>query len=181
MEVNETNTSVGFVVKGEGEKIIKKQGDKIMKKIIVLSAIAAVGLTGVLLISNAASAQGFGRGMHNSTGSLMGGRLGSANMLQSRVQALGMSQQDLQNELNSGKTMVDILQEKGLTLDQFHQKMEDQMKAYLQTLVSQGQITQAQADQRMQVIEQMHDSHLNGTTGYGMGMMGAGRGMMGGF
>lgn len=151
---------------------------------MVLSAVAAIGLTGFVLLSNVASAQGFGQGWLRGNGGMMGmmsGNLNRGSMPQVMAQVLGMSQQDLQNQLASGKTMAEILQGKGLTLDQFHQKMEDQMKIYLQTLVSQGQITQAQADQQMQFIEQMHDSHLNTTTGYGVGMMGSGRGMMGGF
>ncbi|MCL5774646.1 MAG: hypothetical protein M1333_00375 [Patescibacteria group bacterium] len=152
-----------------------------MKKIIALSAVAAVGLTGLVLFSNVAKAQSFGWGRHQNTNRMIGIGINGNNTLQARAQALGMSQQDLQNELNSGKTMADILQEKNLTLDQFHQQMEDQTRAYLQSLVSQGQITQIQADQRMQFIEQMHDSRLNGAAGYGIGMMGAGRGMMGGF
>ena len=155
-----------------------------MKKIMTLSAVAAVGLTGFVLVSNVASAQGFGQGWLRGNGgmaSMMSGGLNRGSMSQVMAQALGISQQDLQNQLASGRTMSDIIQAQGLTLDQFHQKMEDQMKAYLQTLVSQGTITQAQADQRMQFIEQMHDNHSTTGTGFGMGMMNHGGGMMGGF
>ena len=152
-----------------------------MKKIIVLSAIVATGLTGYVLLSNVASAQGLGRSWQQTNNNIKGTANLGDNMLQARAQALGMSRQDLQNELNGGKTMADILQSKGLTLEQFHEKMEEQMKTYLQNLVTKGQITQAQADQRMQFIEQKHKSQTSPGTGLGMGRPGSGHGMMRGF
>ena len=148
-----------------------------MKKIALLGAIAAIGVAGTLVVTNTVSAKGFGqgRGLNNGINSqnsatMKGRGLYRGNQLQFAAQSLGLSQEDLQAQLNSGKTLNTILQEKGMTLDQFHQKMEEQMKAYLQTLVSQGQITQAQADQRIQFMEQRQDNCTG--TNFGMGRMG---------
>ncbi len=132
-----------------------------MKKIALLGAIAAIGIAGTLVVTNTVSAKGFGQGRG----------LYRGNQMQFVAQSLGLNQEDLQAQLNSGKTLSAILQEKGMTLDQFHQKMEERMKAYLQTLVSQGQITQGQADQRTQFMAQRHDN----CTGIGLGLGRMGR------
>jgi len=61
--------------------------------------------------------------------------------------ALGMTTDELQSALESGKTLQDLLTEQNLTLAQLQEKMQAAKEAALQQAVTDGVITQDQADQ----------------------------------
>ena len=65
-----------------------------------------------------------------------------------------MSETDLQNELNKGKTFNQIATEKGVDLNSMHEQMEVFQKIRLQALVDQGTITKEQMQERLDFMEQ---------------------------
>lgn len=68
---------------------------------------------------------------------------------------LGMSPQELRQELQSGKTLQEIAAAKGLSLDQLKQQWLARKKAELQELVSQGKLTQEKADEILSRLEKV--------------------------
>ncbi len=98
-------------------------------------------------------------------------------MFQQQADLLGVSVEDIKNAWAQGKTLEDLATEKGITLEQLRQKMQEQRQAHIKTqlqqLVSQGVITQAQADQRLQVMQTQGANGKMGK-GFGRGMHGMG-------
>ena len=94
------------------------------------------------------------------------------------AQALGIDEQTLVSELQSGKTLAQLAQEKGVDLATVTAAAQTTMKQHLDELVAAGMLTQAQADARLSLMQHHWDDMpmLNGT-GYGM-MGGMGRGGM---
>ena len=70
---------------------------------------------------------------------------------------LGLTVDEVKAAWAEGKTMLDLAKEHGITEEALQQKMKDarltQMKANIQNLVSQGIITQAQADARISFMQ----------------------------
>lgn len=100
-------------------------------------------------------------------------------MFQQQADLLGISVDEAKNAWAQGKNLRQLAQEKGISQDQLQQKMLDlrkqQMKHHLQDLVSQGVITQSQADQRSAYIDQQTQQNGKGSgRGHGRGMMGMG-------
>ncbi len=63
------------------------------------------------------------------------------------AQALGMSVEQLRSAREEGKSLDDLIKEKGLTYAQMRQALLEAAKAAVQQAVADGVITQAQADQ----------------------------------
>lgn len=63
---------------------------------------------------------------------------------------LGITPEELQAELESGKSMADIVSEHGLTLEQFRQKQQELREAEILRQLNEGKITQEQADKMLQ-------------------------------
>ncbi|GEA15411.1 hypothetical protein E308F_16550 [Moorella sp. E308F] len=79
---------------------------------------------------------------------------------------LGMSPADLANELKSGKTLADIAQEKGMTLDQLKEKLVAQEKQTLDQKVAQSQMTQDAENKILSRLEQMDLNRIGKFGGY---------------
>ncbi|MBI4708778.1 MAG: hypothetical protein HY764_01075 [Candidatus Portnoybacteria bacterium] len=136
-----------------------------------------------LAIAGVASAQGwfhfgmFGMGTaNNATPEQMAQQ--QQTMFQKEADLLGVGIDDVKNAWAQGKTLEELAKEHNITTEQLKQKMTDQRKQqmtdYLKTLVDQGVITQAQADQRMQFMEEhmgqmtkMMGKHGKGFGGFG--------------
>jgi hypothetical protein len=126
----------------------------------------------------------FGRGM-------MGGAGGygfDSVMLPSLAKALGLTQEQLQAEFAAGKSALDIATAKGISAEKLQADFLAAHKAALQQLVTDGKLTQAQADAMQDRADDQDHPCLTGTVtpgqGFGPGgMMGGGgrggRGMMG--
>ncbi|MFZ5632508.1 MAG: DUF2680 domain-containing protein [Bacillota bacterium] len=67
---------------------------------------------------------------------------------------LGITPDQLKEELKSGKTWQQILSDHGLTIEQFQQKMLENKKEALAKAVSEGKMTQEQADKMIKRMEQ---------------------------
>jgi hypothetical protein len=141
------------------------------KKYLIYAILPAVGLA--VLAGGIASANGFfGFGASLSPDEIASRQQA---MFQQEAQILGISLDDVKAAWAAGKTMKQIMDEKGISQDQVQQRINDmrtaQLKSNLQTLVDKGVITQAQADQRLQTMQNMMQN--KGSKGM--------RGMMGGF
>lgn len=81
------------------------------------------------------------------------------NRFQEVATLLGISVQEVKQAWAEGKTIQQLATAHGITAEQLKQKMIDaraqQMKGHLKILVDKGVITQAQADQRLAVMQNM--------------------------
>ncbi|MCC6178268.1 MAG: hypothetical protein IT305_23435 [Chloroflexi bacterium] len=93
---------------------------------------------------------GFGMNVPAENGPRAGGREAMRGGPWLAAQVLQMQPQDLRAALKSGKTLAQIAQDKGVSRDQFKQQLTDAMKSRLSQAVSQGRMTQPQADQVLQ-------------------------------
>ncbi len=122
--------------------------------VVPLLAVAAFGL------SDVASAHGWMGGMKNATPDEIAAR--HEEMFKEKAQILGMNVSEVKNKWAEGKTMQEIAEEKGITQDDLRAKMRElrltEMKSALQSLVSKGVITQAQADQRLKFIQEKNQN-----------------------
>ena len=91
---------------------------------------------------------------------------------------LGVQPADLMSSLQSGKTLAQIATEKGKTRDDLKAYLTSQEKTRLASAVTDGKLTQAQADQRLADLSSRLDEMIDrtGPAGgpRGMGPRGAG-------
>ncbi|RJO59691.1 hypothetical protein C4546_01240 [Candidatus Parcubacteria bacterium] len=135
-----------------------------MKKIFIYSlpVLAAV----VFLGANSVSAKG---PQNTQRG------IGYQAMLETKAKTLGLTSEQLQQELVSGKTLLEIAQSKGINLDKIKSQVQTQQKIRLDAMVKAGIITQSQADERLRSIQSRQaDCTGNGNFAQGRGF---GRGM----
>ncbi|WAM34267.1 hypothetical protein [Caldicellulosiruptor morganii] len=92
---------------------------------------------------------------------------------------LGMKKEDIQKQIQSGKTFLDILKDKGLTLDQFKSKLLDALYSKIDQAVKDGRITGDTANILKQNLKQKLDS-WDGKTPF-FGFKASGRGFGKGF
>ena len=148
------------------------------KKYWFYAGLPALGL--LLLGTGIASAHGFGGGMGMGMG--FGNNLTPAqisanqqSMFQKEADILGISLDDVKTAWAKGENLQQLAQDHGITQAQLTQKIQDariaEIKTQLQNLVSGGVITQAQADQRLQFMQNLQTN--NKGRGH-MGMMGLG-------
>ncbi len=88
-------------------------------------------------------------------------RFGARIELQKAAEALGMTQADLQTQLQSGKTLAQVAQEKGVTTQTLVDALLAQPKADLAQQVASGRITQAQADEELQELTNRIQTLIN--------------------
>ncbi len=102
----------------------------------------------------------------------------SAPMYAAIADALGIDQQTLITELQSGKTLAQLATEYGVNLDSLTATLQTATQTHMQAMIDAGLITQAQADAHLALMADHWDDMpmLNGTS-YNY-MMGAGRGGM---
>lgn len=69
------------------------------------------------------------------------------------AQALGLSEDELKALLKEGKTIEEIAQQQGMTMEQLQQKMKELKIQAIQQAVKDGKITQEKAEQMIQKIQ----------------------------
>lgn len=123
-----------------------------MKKYLIYSlmglGVLALSTTAVLAAGKNDSGQlkRIGQGWHL-------GWLGG-NGFEQKAQLLGITAEELKTQIKSGKTFAQIAAENGLTEEQFRAKMLESMKQRLDQLVSEGRITQEEADRKLQLMQE---------------------------
>ena len=136
-----------------------------MKKIMVAVVIGSLIAGTVAWYATGVYARG-GRGQ--GLNSWSGPRYGYTQMLETRAQILGVTTEELQKQLDAGKSMGDIAKEKSPTPEEFHQKMLAAQKIHLENLVKAGVLTQEQLETRVRLMEQHYadcdcDENCDGT------------------
>jgi len=95
---------------------------------------------------------------------------------------LGITADEMKNYWSQGKNISEIAKEKGISADDLKAKMQAtklaQQKEWLQTLVTEGKITQAQADARLKFMSERQAKAGNMKGGHrGRAPMGVGFGL----
>jgi len=152
-------------VEGKGrEKLELKKFNSMKKKYLIYTILPAMAFS--VLGAGIASAYGWFGGFGNLSSDEIATR--QQTIFQNEAQILGISIDELKEDWAEGKTTRQIMQEKGITEEQVQTRMKDlqtqQMRSFIQALVDKGVITQAQADKRLQV---MQNQLQNGKMGRG--------------
>ena len=79
--------------------------------------------------------------------------MGKGRNLDDMANVLGITADQLKTDLQSGKKIQDIVTEHGLTMNQFQQKMQELRKDAISKAVTDGKLTQEQADKILQKNE----------------------------
>ncbi len=171
-----------------------------MKKFIVIGVLAAVLLAG-LGVAGVAYAQtqtppvpedGYvpgmmggrgGRGMMGGGGMMGANRLAQDGttgplhdlMVAAMAEAFGVTPEEIQAAHDGGNTMWDLAQEKGLTQEQFVEKMLQARTQALEQAVAAELITQEQADWMLTRMSRMGSNGAGGCMGGAQGGRGGGR------
>lgn len=109
--------------------------------------------------------QGWGKGMGPGMGWLgrgMGGFMGD-NLLSVAADKLGMKLTELLTELQNGKSIADVAEEKGVDTQTIVDAYMAKVKEKLDEAVADGRITQKQADYQLQQIQQRVTDQLDNT------------------
>jgi hypothetical protein len=136
-----------------------------MKKLVLIGSIVIVAIIALAAAGFAYAqepqptepvpfGQGYGPGMMGRGG--MMGRWGQGStgqygpmheyMVGAMAEALGLTDEELDTELAAGKTMWQVAEAKGLSLEEFQTLMVDARKAAFEKMVADGVLTQEQAD-----------------------------------
>ncbi len=109
-----------------------------------------------------------------------GGGQGYETVLTNKADILGVSVEELKEMTSNGKTFSDIAQEQGISKDELHETMKENMQNRVNQLVSEGIITQDQADQRLERMQEnlancadrgnLKSRQHGGSRGMGMGI-----------
>jgi len=127
-----------------------------MKKIIT---IALVSLSVLAVSGTALAFGGWGMGGFANNATPQEQAEHFTAMLSEKAQLFGVSIEQMKASWAEGMGIKDIAQEQGLSFEELQVKMQAQRKQniqeHLQVLVNQGVITQAQADARLEQMENM--------------------------
>ena len=96
--------------------------------------------------------RGFGGPMRHRHGDVMG----------AAAEVLGMTQADLMEQLRDGNSLAQVAEAQGMSVDDFKAALLDKIKAQLDELVADGDLTQEQADDIYQRTEENINDIVNG-------------------
>ena len=105
-------------------------------------------------------------------------RFGPSVAYEALSKLLGMTPQEINDARKAGKTLSDLGKDKGVTDQQLVDALVGNHKAYLDQAVTDGKLTQKQADWLLQAAQTMAQLQLTNPFAMGRGGMGF---MMGGF
>jgi len=90
--------------------------------------------------------------------------------LSTAATVLGMTEADLRTALQGGQTLVQVAQDKGVAVDTLITKLVDAEKTRIAQAVTDGKLTQAQADERLADLKAEITERVNSTrTAHGDG------------
>ncbi|MFH1890956.1 MAG: hypothetical protein ABIJ91_05355 [Candidatus Kuenenbacteria bacterium] len=108
-----------------------------------------------LALAGTASAHGLWGGFRNATPQEIAQH--QTERFQNQSDLLGVSVDEVKSAWAQGKTMRELAEEKGISQEDLHAKIkaarEQRMKDYVQALVDNGVITQEQANQRLEFMQ----------------------------
>jgi len=124
---------------------------------VALPVLAAIMIAGASTVS----AHGWFGGMMRGSVSAEQAAQHQAAMFEEQAGALGISGEQVKAGWAEGKNLKEIAEANGISEAEFESKMEaartQRMTEHMNALVSQGIITQEQAEQRLQFMEQRHE------------------------
>ncbi len=93
-----------------------------------------------------------------------GGRKGQGcgQVKDAAAEVLGMTRKELKDELKDGNSLAEVAEAQGMSVEDFEAALLDRVQAQLGELVADGDLTQEQADDIFQRIEENIDSILSG-------------------
>ena len=87
-------------------------------------------------------------------------------MFQKKAEILGITVDEFKAGWSEGKTLRDIAEEQGITSEQLQEQMgqerEERMRERLDTLVENGVVTQEQADQKLNFMQERFENMRSG-------------------
>ncbi len=95
-------------------------------------------------------------------GGLHHGGLGHFEQLDAAADYLGITEAQLRADLAAGKTLAQVAEDRGKSVDGLIQAMTDAVKERLDAAVTAGRITQAQADAVLADVKQRITDRVNG-------------------
>jgi polyhydroxyalkanoate synthesis regulator phasin len=95
-------------------------------------------------------------------GGLHHGGLGHFEQLDAAADYLGITEAQLRNDLAAGKTLAQVAEDRGKTVDGLVQAMTNAVKERLDAAVAAGRLTQAQADTVLADVKQRITDRVNG-------------------
>ena len=81
-------------------------------------------------------------------------------MVERHAEILGLDPEDLKVDLENGKTFKEIISESGLTREEILEKKKSFFTDKINGLLESGEITQEQADQKLEKLENMKKKHF---------------------
>jgi hypothetical protein len=106
---------------------------------------------------------------------------GPGHVMDAAAEALGMTQDDLMEQLRDGASLAEVAEAQGKDIEAFKTALLDQVKAQLDELVAENDLTQDQADDIFQRAEENIDDIVSGEgCPGGIGGMRGGKGGPGG-
>ncbi len=87
---------------------------------------------------------------------------GPGHVMDAAAEALGMTQDDLMEQLRDGASLAGVAEAQGMSVDDFKADLLDQVKAQLDELVAENDLTQDQADDIFQRVEENIDDIVSG-------------------
>jgi hypothetical protein len=139
--------------------IYRKVGAEVRKINHMKKKIVITSLLGLAVLATIGAGTAQARGWMGMGGAATPAEQAQFQQEKFQVQAniLGLSADEVKNAWAQGQTVRELAESKGISQEQLQQKMQEtrqvQMKEHLQALVSQGVITQAQADQRLKFMQ----------------------------
>lgn len=122
--------------------ITQEQADKVVEALLAAGPKGGMGGPG-------GPGGGFGKG-HGGPG------------LEAAATALGLTEDELRTELQAGKTIADVAKDKGVELSVVVDALVAEATDRINQQVTDGKITQAEADEKLSTIEERITARLNG-------------------
>ena len=100
----------------------------------------------------------------NGTGRQFGMENGEhrGEMVEKLAKYLGISEEDLKNEIRSGKTLAEIAKENGKSVNDLTNFFMSEVKEHLQTALKERRITQQRYDEVLKNVQQRIEEMING-------------------
>ncbi len=89
----------------------------------------------------------------------------AGHVLEAAAEVLDMPKDELKEQLEDGKSLAEVAEAQGMSVDDFKAGLLDEVKATLDTLVDEEKLTQEQADRLYQAFEDHIDRIVNAHLG----------------
>ena len=98
-----------------------------------------------------------------------GGRMGHGRgqVMDAAAEVLGMTQEELKDELKDGNSLAEVAETQGMGVEDFKTAFLDQVQADIDAKVADGTLTQEQADRLSEGLEERIDNIVNAQPGEG--------------